>query len=307
MRAQLSYTCSALVHASLFWALSVAGDVPQAPRFAVQAGSAGTMTARMGGLPAAPEPFDSRIDGEAQASVAVEALPTPTPAPTPADTEATSPEAAVLRTATPADLDERSLASIPSNSATGRRLTRNASTAEPFILQELPTRESIPQSGPLPAGPPVTVVSTPPEDTAGVAAPERLVAALPGGPRAPAVAAEVIEAGNAEFNSLGSAGQPGAQVDQFPQRLPANPQPPYPDELRRQLIGGTVLLRLVVGPDGTVASIRVERSSGHPALDESALSTVRKWRFVPARRGNQAVSYEFRLPIEFGIRGTRRS
>jgi TonB family protein len=38
-----------------------------------------------------------------------------------------------------------------------------------------------------------------------------------------------------------------------------------------------------------------------PSLDESALETVRRWQFNPARRGGVPVSYEFRKPIEFTI------
>src|SRR5439155_754882 len=65
----------------------------------------------------------------------------------------------------------------------------------------------------------------------------------------------------------------------------ANPLPPYPLVARRLGMEGVVLLEVVVAPDGHAAEVRVARSSGYPALDESALTTVReRWRFIPAHR-----------------------
>ena len=48
-------------------------------------------------------------------------------------------------------------------------------------------------------------------------------------------------------------------------------------------------------------SIRqVERSSGYPRLDEAAVAVVRdRWRFVPARRGEEALAAWVRVPISF--------
>jgi protein TonB len=36
-------------------------------------------------------------------------------------------------------------------------------------------------------------------------------------------------------------------------------------------------------------------------LDEAALVTVKKWRFVPARRGGEAVSAWVVVPIAFSL------
>ena len=95
----------------------------------------------------------------------------------------------------------------------------------------------------------------------------------------------------------------GAKVEHLPRPLPANPVPVYPDELRRSQIGGRVLLIVRVGVDGRVADVRVSQSSGQPALDESALSAVRGWRFEPARQGGQPVALSVNIPIQFSIRG----
>jgi protein TonB len=79
-----------------------------------------------------------------------------------------------------------------------------------------------------------------------------------------------------------------------------NPQPPYPLAARRLGLEGTVVLRVVVAPDGAPASVVVLQSSGHPVLDSSALETVRtRWRFVPARRNGIPVEDSVQVPIRF--------
>ena len=80
----------------------------------------------------------------------------------------------------------------------------------------------------------------------------------------------------------------------------SNPQPPYPMAARRMGIEGTVVLRVVVAPDGTPASVVVLESSGSAILDASALETVRtRWRFVPARRNGIPVEDSVQVPIRF--------
>ena len=81
-----------------------------------------------------------------------------------------------------------------------------------------------------------------------------------------------------------------------------NPLPPYPIVARRLGMEGVVLLDVLVAPDGHAADVRVARSSGHPALDESALTTVREhWRFVPARRDGVPVESRVTVPIRFRL------
>jgi len=101
--------------------------------------------------------------------------------------------------------------------------------------------------------------------------------------------------------SSGNAG--GGQVDQAPSPVASNPVPPYPADALARGIQGLVLLRVRIGADGGVEEAAIDRSSGAPSLDESALSTVRRqWRFEPATRCGVAVSCEAILPIRFTIR-----
>lgn len=82
-----------------------------------------------------------------------------------------------------------------------------------------------------------------------------------------------------------------------------NPKPPYPLAARRQGIEGRVLLAAHVRADGACAEVRLKQSSGHGLLDRSALDTVRRWRFLPARRGNAAVDSWVDIPISFRLEG----
>jgi TonB family protein len=82
-------------------------------------------------------------------------------------------------------------------------------------------------------------------------------------------------------------------------RYAVNPKPPYPDEAREKGYEGNVLLRVEVLPNGRVGHIEVKRTSGHEILDQSALLTVRQWRFIPARKGGEAIPFWVNIPIKF--------
>ena len=57
-----------------------------------------------------------------------------------------------------------------------------------------------------------------------------------------------------------------------------------------------------VNTQGTVSDIRVRTSSGYSDLDQSALTTVRRWRFRPAQREGMNVGCDVAVPIRFTIR-----
>ena len=86
-----------------------------------------------------------------------------------------------------------------------------------------------------------------------------------------------------------------------------NPKPPYPLAARRQGAEGRVVLRAQVLEDGRCAEVRIVRSSGHTLLDESALSAVRRWRFVPATRAGTPVAASVDVPISFRLDQTHNS
>jgi len=80
-----------------------------------------------------------------------------------------------------------------------------------------------------------------------------------------------------------------------------NPAPAYPRAARRYGDQGRVLLKVLVSAQGTASSVELEASSGHARLDEAAQETVRRWRFVPARRGAQTIDDWVLVPVVFRL------
>lgn len=87
-----------------------------------------------------------------------------------------------------------------------------------------------------------------------------------------------------------------------PPKFTYQPSPVYPRTARTRGIEGTVLLRLEVEASGRVASVEVARSSGHPALDAAAVTTVRTWRCTARTRGGEPVASTETLPVHFRLR-----
>ena len=82
-----------------------------------------------------------------------------------------------------------------------------------------------------------------------------------------------------------------------------NPAPYYPSISRRLGEQGLVLLKVQVTADGAVGSVELQTGSGSNRLDQAALEAVKKWRFTPAKRGEQAVSASVVVPVRFSLEG----
>lgn len=80
-----------------------------------------------------------------------------------------------------------------------------------------------------------------------------------------------------------------------------NPKPVYPTFSRRNGEEGKVLLRVRVGADGTAQEVEIKQSSAFPRLDSAAREAVAKWRFVPAKRGDEAIESWVTVPITFAL------
>lgn len=81
-----------------------------------------------------------------------------------------------------------------------------------------------------------------------------------------------------------------------------NPAPAYPALSRRLGEQGTVVLRVFVEPTGRPSQIGLKTGSGSPRLDQAALDAVRRWKFVAAQRGDEAVGAWVLVPIVFNLR-----
>jgi len=130
------------------------------------------------------------------------------------------------------------------------------------------------EPGPEPAPAPFTVAPQPP--------PREEPAAAPAPPPAPLV--QIV-----------------ATTPRFDAAYLHNPEPVYPLAARRAGEAGKVLLNVRVSAQGVAEQVQVAKSSGFPRLDEAAREAVRRWRFVPARRGDEPIAANVIVPIVFQL------
>ncbi len=78
-----------------------------------------------------------------------------------------------------------------------------------------------------------------------------------------------------------------------------NPKPPYPPISKRMGEQGKVIIRTLIGADGVAQEASVHQSSGFDRLDQAALATARKWRYVPGKRAGVAEAMWFNVPFTF--------
>ena len=64
-------------------------------------------------------------------------------------------------------------------------------------------------------------------------------------------------------------------------------------------IQGTVRMRVLVGPNGTVK--HEELISGHPLLADAALKGVSRWRYRPAVSGGKDKEVAFEVDVTFEL------
>ena len=186
----------------------------------------------------------------------------------------------------------------------------------PRVLETPRAREAPPVAKPQePAPPPPAPVAPTPsiEPAPGASAPEPAPeprtseAAAPGppvttfSPAAPANGAAETVAPPATTTRAAMAAPEGVTQLARP-RGGYQVRPSYPAAPRRLGIQGTTLLRVHVLADGRIGEVLVEKSGGHPDLDQAATEAVRAWRFDPARRGTEPVAMWVLLPVEFRLR-----
>lgn len=109
----------------------------------------------------------------------------------------------------------------------------------------------------------------------------------------------------ARQNMPGEAGSaPITMPDPFAKGLD-NPKPPYPLISRRLNEEGKVVLNVCVSLTGLVEKLKLEKTSGYQRLDDIALETVKKWKFIPAKNHDRDVNACYLLPVQFILRKDR--
>lgn len=150
----------------------------------------------------------------------------------------------------------------------------------PIVKEKVPTPEPVVQQ-PVVSEP--VIAETPP-------APEVVM------PKAPVIAEAPKEVPKVEPQL-----EPVLEPPKFGVAYLNNPSPNYPSSSRRAGEEGRVMLRVLVSTSGNAETVELENSSGFERLDEAAINAVKKWRFIPAKRSNQAVSAYVLVPVKFSL------
>lgn len=80
-----------------------------------------------------------------------------------------------------------------------------------------------------------------------------------------------------------------------------NPPPAYPHVSLRFNEQGTVRIRAFIGTDGKPTKISLQTSSGFPRLDQAAIESVHRWRFVPGTRNGRPEAMWTEVPVRFQL------
>jgi protein TonB len=167
----------------------------------------------------------------------------------------------------------------------------------PPVAQVTPPPRAVPkpQHVPTPAPAPVARRSTPP---AAPAVPAPLPVAI----------ADPTPAPDAPTGAAPAPLPPAATPKPALVTLPSsdadylqNPKPDYPALSRRKREQGKVVVRVFIGVDGTAQKVELGASSGFARLDQTALDTVQRWRYVPGKQGGVPVAMWFNVPIQFSL------
>lgn len=75
--------------------------------------------------------------------------------------------------------------------------------------------------------------------------------------------------------------------------------PAYPPLALQNNVQGSVVLRALIGKDGTVQNVRLV--SGPPILASAVLDAVRKWRYRPYLQNGEPLEVERQITVEFTI------
>ena len=75
--------------------------------------------------------------------------------------------------------------------------------------------------------------------------------------------------------------------------------PKYPRVSRKRGERGRVLVRVFINRDGSSEKVEIEQSSGFDRLDQAAMDSAKKCRFIPAKRNGKPVKTLATIPYTF--------
>lgn len=157
---------------------------------------------------------------------------------------------------------------------------------EPVVQKPRPVVKPTPRPEPVPIAEPLPQVVEPATIT--VPSPTPPVAQAPAAEPSP-VQSEAIQQPAPPRIEL-----PSSDADYL-----NNPRPAYPALSRRLGEQGKVVVRVFIDTDGSARRAEVRTSSGYERLDQTALQTVQRWRYVPGKRNGIPEAMWFNVPINF--------
>jgi protein TonB len=84
----------------------------------------------------------------------------------------------------------------------------------------------------------------------------------------------------------------------LPPRIIESTEAPYTESARAKGIEGSVVLMVLVRRDGSVGAATVSEGL-EVSLDQSALRTVKAWKFAPAMRNGKTVEVVLEVEVRF--------
>ncbi len=178
----------------------------------------------------------------------------------------------------------------------------NLIAPEPVTVTQAPPKPRAvrPKPEPAPQRKPVTPL---PVIATASTAPAPIVAAAPPPRELPPARSSPARTDTAATTPATTAAIAPVVSPRFDAAYLRNPPPVYPPLARRLGEQGRVLLRVLVTAEGTAQRVELKASSGAERLDRAALDAVKRWKFVPAHQGDQAVSDWVVVPISFSLEG----
>ena len=164
--------------------------------------------------------------------------------------------------------------------------------APPAPQPQPPKPQAQPQPKPLPQ--PKVTPQLHPTPVVSNTAPSETAPVVPAPPSSPATAAAAASGTQRPSTSAPTVTLPSTNADYL-----NNPAPPYPRMSRRMGEQGTVLIRVFINTEGRAEKAEIRTSSGYARLDDTALETVKRWRYVPGTRAGVAEAMWFNVPIRF--------
>lgn len=149
-----------------------------------------------------------------------------------------------------------------------------------------PVKKAVAKAPVLPAPQPLAI----PDNTPSPNAPTGVLTQPP----TPAPIAAAVAAAPAA-----PAGPPVVQMPSSDANYLQNPKPPYPPLSKRLNEQGKTTVKVFIDVEGLPQRAEIAKSSGYDRLDQAALATVMRWRYVPGKRGGVPEAMWFNVPINW--------